>query len=200
MKNKTQTGFTLYELLTTMLIVGVVLTLGVPNMTAFRQNSSMTAAANDLHSSFHLARTEASRAKDNITICASLDPLGAAPDCDVAAEFENGWIVFQDTNASLTVDAGEFVLKAFPALNTSITVTSDGSRDYFTFAQTGLGRTVAGETPISTAVMCDGRGNETAAGGRSAARVLIVTPLGRAAVFSDKSQIDAKIAIVGGCP
>jgi type IV fimbrial biogenesis protein FimT len=196
MKTKTQTGFTLYELLTTMLIVGVVLAFGVPNMQSFRQNSRMTAAANDLHSSFHLARTEASRAKDNITICASLDPMGNAPDCDVGAEFENGWIVFQDTNASLTVNGGEGIFRRFPALDASITITSNGTRDYFTYAPTGLGRTAIGETPVSAAILCDERGNPAGTGTRTAARVLVVIPLGRATVLRDEAQIDAR----GGCP
>jgi len=196
MKNRTQTGFTLYELLTTMLIVGVVLSLGIPNMQSFRQNSRMTSVANDLHSSFHLARSEASRAKDNITICASLDPMGNAPDCDIGAEFEDGWIVFQDTNANLAVDALESILRRFPALHTSITITSNGTRDYFTYASTGLGRTANGETPVSAAILCDERGNPAGTGNRTAARVLIVIPLGRATVLRDEAQINAR----GGCP
>jgi type IV fimbrial biogenesis protein FimT len=63
MNKKTQYGFTLYELLITVLIVGVVLTFGVPNMLQFNQNGRMTSTANDLHSSFHLARSESGRAK-----------------------------------------------------------------------------------------------------------------------------------------
>jgi len=196
MKNRTQTGFTLYELLTTMLIVGVILTLGVPNMQSFRQNSRITTAANDLHSSFHLARSEASRAKDNITICASLDPMGIAPDCDVLAEFENGWIVFQDTNASLTVDGGEGIFRRFPALDASITITSNGTRDYFTYASTGLGRRANGETPISAAILCDERRNPAGTGTRTPARILLVIPLGRATVLRDEAQINLQ----GGCP
>lgn len=196
MKNESQNGFTLYELLTTMLIVGVVLSLGIPNMQAFRQSSRMTAVANDLHSSFHLARTEASRAKDNVTICASLDPEGATPDCDATAEFENGWIVFQDTNADLTVDAGEALIKRFPAMNTQIAATNDGTRDYFTYAGTGQGRNAGGATPVSRITLCDGRGNDIAPGGRSTARIVVVTPLGRATVLTDKTQITN----AGGCP
>jgi len=92
MNNGSQRGFTLYELLTTMLIVGVVLSLGVPSMRSFNQNSRMTAAANDLHGSFHLARSEATRAKTNITICASADSMTANPTC--GGQFEAGWVVF----------------------------------------------------------------------------------------------------------
>ena len=50
MNPRNQTGFTLYELLTTMTIIGVVLAIGVPNMASFRQSSRMTSTANDLHS------------------------------------------------------------------------------------------------------------------------------------------------------
>ena len=194
MKNSNQTGFTLYELLTTVLIVGVVLAIGVPNMQAFRQNSRMTSTANDLHSSFHLARSEAARAKTNITICASPDPEVAVPAC--AGEFETGWVVFEDRDADLTVDAGEPVIKRFLPVADGIVITTPGPNDYFMFASTGLGRTeVGGEVPVATMILCDDRGNVTGPGGRSAARVVVVTPLGRATVLRDEAQV----TFHGGC-
>lgn len=194
MKNRTQTGFTLYELLTTMLIIGVVLALGVPNMQSFRQNSRMTAAANDLHSSFHLARSEAARSKNNISICASADSSLATPVC--SGGFEAGWVVFEDSDADLVVDAGEPVLRRFPAINTDISIDTGGASSYFMYASTGLGRRdVADTEPVSVMVMCDSRGNVTGGGGKSTARVVVVTPLGRAAVLGHESQV----ADQGGC-
>lgn len=192
MNKQTQNGFTLYELLTTVLVVGVILALGVPNMTAFRQNSRMTAAANDLHSSFHLARTEASRSRNIITICASDD--GAT--CTVNGEFEDGWIVFVDTDGDIAVDAGENILRQFPALNDQIVVNSGGNADYFSYAGTGQGRgNVTGTAPVDVLILCDGRGNTVGPGGRSTARVLVVTPLGRPTVLRDVDQVDNQ----GGC-
>ena len=194
MKNKTQTGFTLYELLTTMLIVGVVLAIGVPNMQSFRQNSRMTATANDLHSSFHLARSEAARAKNNISICASADSSLATPVC--SGEFEAGWVVFEDSDADLVVDAGESVLRRFPPVNADISINTAGPNDYFMYASTGLGRRdVANAVPVSVMVMCDSRGNEIGGGGKSTARVVVVTPLGRAAVLAERQQVTDQ----GGC-
>jgi len=193
MKNRTQTGFTLYELLTTMLIVGVVLAYGVPNMQSFRQNSRMTAAANDLHSSFHLARTEAARAKVPITICASADSMALPPDPlpTCGGELEAGWVVFEDRNGDIVIDAGEPILRRFPAIGNDIDVNTTGPDDYFSFASTGLGRgeQIVGIAPLATMVLCDPRGNITGGGGKSTARVLIVTPLGRAAVLADVSQV-----------
>jgi type IV fimbrial biogenesis protein FimT len=194
MKNRTQTGFTLYELLTTVLIVGVVLAIGVPNMQSFRQNSRMTATANDLHSSFHLARSEAARAKTPITICASADSMTALPTC--GGELEAGWVVFEDRNGDITLDGGEPILRRFPAVPASIVINTVGPDDFFSFASTGLGRgTVNGAAPVATMVLCDPRGNIRGGGGKSTARVLVVTPLGRATVLADEGQV----TFHGGC-
>jgi type IV fimbrial biogenesis protein FimT len=194
MKNRTQTGFTLYELLTTILIVGVVLAIGIPNMQSFRQNSRMIATANDLHSSFHLARSEASRAKNNITICASANSMAALPVC--GGELEAGWVVFEDRDGDIVVDAGEPILRRFPPIDSSIVINTVGPDDYFSYASTGLGRgNVNGTPPLATMILCDERGNIRGGGGKSTARVLVVTPLGRATVLADEAQV----AFHGGC-
>ena len=194
MNRRTQTGFTLYELLTTLAVVGVILALGVPNMASFRQNSRMTATANDLHSSFHLARSEASRAKTSITICASADSMAALPTC--GGELEAGWVVFEDRDGDIVVDAGEPILRRFPAVNEGIVITTPGPDDYFSYASTGLGRgNVTGTPPLATMMLCDVRGNVRGGGGKSTARVVVVTPLGRATVLADEEQV----AFHGGC-
>jgi len=194
MKNKTQTGFTLYELLTTMLIVGVVLALGVPNMMSFNQNSRMTATVNDLHSSFYLARSEAARSKTSITVCASADSMTANPTW--GGELEAGWSVIGGLDGDIVVDAGGSILRQFPAVDARIVINTVGPDDYFSFAPTGLGRgNVTGTPPLATMVLCDDRGNIRGGGGKSTARVLIVTPLGRATVLADEGQI----TFHGGC-
>ncbi len=203
MNKRTQNGFTLYELLITVLIVGVVLTVGVPNMLAFNQNSRMSSTANDIHSAFHLARTESSRAKTNITVCASSSSFDANPDCE--GTWDQGFIVFVDDDGDLSVDAGtDSILRAFPALDDSITLAVADDATYFSFASTGQGRTNVGGNPaVSQIVMCDERGTEVAAGGRSAARLFVVTPLGRAQIFNDNQNdtIDDALTAMGkSCP
>jgi prepilin-type N-terminal cleavage/methylation domain-containing protein len=190
-----QTGFTLYELMITLLIVGIVLSVGIPNFAEFSRNGKITTTANDLHSTFYLARTEATRAKNIITICSSLDPMNATPAC--GGQFEDGWIVFEDLDGDIAVDAGESILKAFPPTRNGVAIDSQGATDYFSFAATGLGRgDIGGVTAVTKMMICDDRGNSTAAGGYSAARVLVVTPLGRATVLREEAQV----AFHGGCP
>lgn len=196
MKTKYQHGFTLYELLVTMLIVGIVLTIGVPNMSEFTANSRMATTANDLHASFMLARSEAARSKSNITICASANSLDPAATCNGA--FDDGWIVFVDLDGDLQrAGVGENVLRRLPPIDPLINININANATYFSFAPTGLGRGDVGGVPaFQTAVLCDDRGNQIAAGGNSSARYLVVTPIGRATVVRDTAIIASK----GGCP
>jgi type IV fimbrial biogenesis protein FimT len=196
MSKTKQQGFTIYELLITMLMIGIILSIGVPNMSGFMKNSRITSTANDLHASFQLARSEAARSKSNITICASANSMDAAAAC--GGTFNDGWIIFIDLNGDLTRGGGdENILRAHPAIPVGIDIATNDGADYFGFAPSGLGRgDVGGDPAVSRARICDDRGNIVAAGGNSAARILVVTPIGRATVLRDVAQIDA----AGGCP
>ncbi len=199
-KRKSQ-GFTLYELMITVLVVGVILAFGIPNLSEFTRNSRLSGAANDLHAAFMMARSDAARAKTNITICASANSMQAAADC--SGTWDQGFIVFVDTNADQArAGATETVLRAHGPVGDGVTLAVANDATYFMYAATGLGRTdTAGNPVISQIVMCDERGNVTAAGGNSAARLLVATPLGRATILRDQGLIgDALTAMGKSCP
>ena len=161
----------------------------------------MTSTANDLHSAFHLARSESSRAKTNITVCASANATAANANC--GGTWDQGFIVFVDEDGDINRSgATETVLRSNGPIPDGITLSVADSATYFSFASTGLGRqNVGGNTALSQVVMCDGRGNITAAGGNSAARLFVITPLGRATVFRDRVLIDNALTAMGGsCP
>lgn len=187
--NKTsQKGFTLYELMITLTIVGVVSAIGVPNMIEYSQNSRMTGTANDLHAAFHYARSEASRAKTFITICASANSMGASPTC--SGNWDEGYIVFLDQDGDITVDGGDTILRQMPAMPDGVFMNVVGDAKYFGFAGSGLGRgQVGAATALSQVVLCDKRGNDVAAGGNSAARLFVATPMGRATIQRDIGMI-----------
>ena len=201
MKLRNQSGFTLYELMVTLLIVGVVLSFGIPNMSAYTKNSRMTSTANDLHASFQLARSEASRAKTNITICASANSMAADANC--GGTWDQGYIVFIDDDGDLLrAGATETILRAHPAIATGVTLAIANDATYFSFASTGLGRgNIGGNIALTQVVMCDERGNVTGAGGNSAARLFVSTPLGRATIVRDKELIGNALNNMGkSCP
>ncbi len=121
-----------------------------------------------------------------------------ADDAACGGSFANGWIVFVDTDGDIVHDVGESVIRKFPAAPDGIAITTNDDANYFSYAPTGVGRgDVGGAASVQTALLCDDRGNVIAAGGSSAARLLVLTPVGRSNVVRDVGQIDAT---TGGCP
>lgn len=174
-----------------MIIVGTVLSFGLANLGEFTRNSRMTSTANDLHAAFHMARSEAARAKSNITICASADAMTAAT---CSGTIDQGYIVFVDTDGDIArAGATETVLRRHDAVETGVTLAIGNGATYFSYSANGLGRGDVNGPSLSQVIMCDDRGNITAAGGNSAARLFVVTPLGRATIVRDKTRIDTAI-------
>jgi type IV fimbrial biogenesis protein FimT len=183
-------GFTLYELMMTVAIVALILAFGIPNLREFTLNSRMTSTANDLQAAFMLARSEAARAKSNVTICASADPMGTA---DCGGAWDQGYIVFVDEREPYGFRDGEPILRVHPPAASGVMFRVADDATYFMYAPSGLGQRIGEDVPLSQVVICDERGNVTAAGGNSAARLFIVTPLGRAAIVRDTASIESAL-------
>ena len=183
-----------------MIIVGVVLSYGIANLSDFNRNGRMTATANDLHAAFHLSRSESARGKTNITICGSATPMAADANCD--GTWNQGYIIFIDTNGDLWRAGGdETILRRVDAIAIGVNLRVANDATYFSFASSGLGRGNVGGVPaVTQIVMCDERGNITGAGGNSAARLFVTTPLGRATILRDKAQITTALANMNPTP
>jgi prepilin-type N-terminal cleavage/methylation domain-containing protein len=194
-----QSGFTLYELMITLMVVAIILSFGIPNLRDFTLNSRMTSTANDLHAAFMMARTEAAHAKTNVTICASADPMGAA---NCGGTWDQGYVVFIDDDANQVRDAGEAILRSHPPTETGVLLRVANGATYFMYAPSGLGRLDTGGNPaLSQVVICDERGNDDGPSGGSTARLFVSTPLGRATVVRDKAMIGNALTAMGAtCP
>ncbi len=97
MKAPRQSGFTLWELLVTMLVAGVLVAVGIPSLRDMQRNSAITAAANDLITGLLAARAEAVKRQVPVTLCASPDPTAANPVCaQDGAGARGGFIVWVD--------------------------------------------------------------------------------------------------------
>ena len=203
MKDK-QGGFTLVELMFTIVILAVLLGVGIPNFRDFLRNARMTAAANDLLADYNFARSEAVKRRVDVTLCKSTN--GAACDTTAGSAF-NRWIVFvDDANAATAsaedgngmVDTGEPILRD-TAVAAGITGSSDG---HLTIYRTSGFPLTTATGNLSRVLFCDVRKSAITVGGVSAARGLSVSATGRAAVTRQKSVIDATAGAggFGGCP
>lgn len=104
-------GFTLVEVLTTLAVLGVSLSLVVPSLAGVAQSSRSASAINELVATLHIARSEAIARNSRVVVCPSEDGLHCG---DVT--WDAGWIRFVDTNGDYRPDADKPVLGASPAL------------------------------------------------------------------------------------
>jgi len=203
MKHK-QGGFTLVELMFTVIVLAVLLGIGLPNFRDFLRNSRMTAAANDLLTDYNYARSEAVKRRLPVTICKSTD--GAACATAVTGSFSR-WIVFLDRNGDGLVTGATSGPPATPAdlilkdrsIAEGITGGSDGYKTVFRpsgFPDPGI----AGN--VTRVLFCDARKSAMTVGDNSSARGLSITATGRAGITRDKAIIEATAgeAGFGGCP
>lgn len=103
-----ESGFTLLELLITLLLVGIIAAWGLPNFQALGERTAQTSEVNRLQSAFSLARNAAISQRSEITVCPAAEGRKA---CD------NEWsgeliIVRGDKTDSVQADD---ILRIIPA-------------------------------------------------------------------------------------
>jgi len=146
--NGRQAGLSLIELMVGLAILGILLGLAAPSLQGIVLSSRVNTQVNDLVGAINLARSEAVKINSGVTICKSTDGASCAT---TGTDWATGWIVFTDANYNGTVDAGETIIRAFPAMSGSLTaVANAGMANNIIFS--GLGHPsatfVGGRTSI----------------------------------------------------
>jgi len=144
-----ENGFTLIELMVTLAIAAILLTVAIPSFNTTIKNNRIVTDANRLVSTIGLARSEAVKLGRTATVCVSADQAT----CTGETDWTLGWMVWVDANGNAVLDAGEergFV-DAFPG--NSVTFTSAASQIQFT--------SQGAATAAVTLDLCDDRVGET---------------------------------------
>jgi type IV fimbrial biogenesis protein FimT len=95
-----QYGFTLLELIVTVVVAGIVVTMAVPSFTDLTRNVSLTTAANDFVVALNLARSTAGKRG----VAVNLRPADATG-------WGSGWTIYVDTDGDGSHDDGEETLR-----------------------------------------------------------------------------------------
>ena len=95
--NKTQTGFTLIELIITLAVVAIAVAIGVPSLQRITESNRGASQNNLIRGSLADARNIAINRGMNVVLCGSDNSTTGTPSCDTA-DWEKGWIIFADVN------------------------------------------------------------------------------------------------------
>lgn len=154
-------GYSLYELLITLGLAALVLTLGLPSFGKLVADKRLRAETDALFHAIHLARKSSIVRRRVVSICPSND----GESCNQGYDWSSGWIVFAnvDRDDPPQVDDNEPVLSQHRVEDT---VQILANRRGFTLRSTHLRAT------NGTLVVCDRTG-------RAASRALVVSYTGR---------------------
>ena len=88
-------GFTLIELMFTLMAASVLLAWGIPSFREFRLNAERTREVNQFVQAVYLARSEAIKRNGVVSLCPSPDGQHCGGS---GAAWQSGWIVFVNSD------------------------------------------------------------------------------------------------------
>jgi len=131
-------GFTLVELLTTLVIVTVLSMAAIPSFKHIYQASKATAVINQVVGVTRLARNTAVTEKTTTTLCPSIDGVTCSD------EWKDGVILFTDNNTNSQIDGNDHVVRFYqPFIDTGF-LNWRSLRNKIQFSSTGLPRGTIG--------------------------------------------------------
>ena len=171
MKSNLALGFTLVELLVTVAIIGISLTLGVPAFKDTIRNSVLTSVINEFVASLNFARSEAVKRGVFVTV--------RKTSTSSSVGWEGGWQVFTDINSNGELNSSDDqVLRVHEPLRSNLTL-----RGNHNFINRISYKSSGESNNIGSFALCD-----TSVGGaptKRTSRLLTVSILGRITQATD---------------
>ena len=159
-------GFTIVELMVTIVVLAVLISLAAPDLSQFIVRNRLTSQANQLLGDLSFARSEAGSRHRPVTICAA----ASATACALASvsNWESGWIVFVDSDGDGAMTATTDIIKYVAAPGGKSTIVSD-----FTNTNRLTYRPFGGLLPATAGTF------KLCAGGYSDGNVILISATGR---------------------
>jgi len=146
-----QHGFTLVEVLSVAAMASVVLSVAVPSLRTLIDSVAVTSAANDLLGDLYLARSNAVNRRQRVAVCRSAD----GDSCAASGGWEQGWLVFVDTDNDGLRTVGEPLLHRQQALRSSVRLSGNSPvASYVSYASDGASKLAGGGFQSGTLTIC----------------------------------------------
>ena len=171
----------------TVAIAAILMMVAAPNLSAYRRNAELTAAANTFMASLNTARSEAMKRGRNAMVVPTNN----------GSSWNDGWVVFVDINRSQNYDEStDTVVATQIALPTGISMTgvntASGGTPYVMFDPSGYSRDKSGGFGALNLTLARTEG--TAAQQLDQTRRIIIASTGRVRMCKPISSTDANCA------
>ncbi len=124
-------GFTVIELLVTLIIVAIITLIGAPSFMGAIKRERLTTEVNELISALATARSEAIKRNQHVIVQSTNDDWGA------------GWTLYVDMDRDKKISDGDLTLKIWEKLSDRHTLKSDLKESYIDFSPSGGIGTIA---------------------------------------------------------
>lgn len=114
--NKTNSGFNLIELLIVMALIAIFVNLALPSFSLLVERNQAQVAINEINRAIALTRFTAINNGVMTTLCRSEDGQNCG------GQWQQGFIVFTDSNADRLINDNDSLIRVFPSLNSSGTL------------------------------------------------------------------------------
>lgn len=121
MKARSNLGFTLTELMVSIFIGSIMLMLVVPSYYDLIQNNRVTSLTNQLVGQLGYARAEAVKRGVNVSFC----PAETNTTCAVTSKWDNGWLIYVDSNGSGDLNNGEEIIKVQESVSNQVAISNN---------------------------------------------------------------------------
>jgi type IV fimbrial biogenesis protein FimT len=151
-------------------VSATLLSVGIPSMKSVVNSLRVSSASSDFFSSLMLTRGEAMKRRVRVVMCKSAE----GKTCTAAGTWQQGWLVFVDSNGDGERAASEPLLQARQSMGAALrfTATSPVAK-YVSYSPTGATLLVGGGFQAGTLTVC------SQSAGTTNARQVILSATGR---------------------
>lgn len=160
-KRTQQRGFTVVELVTTVAVAAITLSVGLPWFGTVHASLQQRTSISHWMSALADARVAAIERGRNVVACPSRGET-----CEASTFWHDGWIIFEDTDRDAQRSTGEPLL-LYTAADRSVRIATSIGRDHIRYRLDG-----SSEGSNATITFCDRRG-------AAKARTLVINNVGR---------------------
>ncbi|MDH5190313.1 MAG: GspH/FimT family pseudopilin [Gammaproteobacteria bacterium] len=157
---KMNKGFTLIELMVSLAVMAIFLTMAIPAFTDVIKNNRLVSQTNSLVADINLARSEAVKRGVQVILCRSANSTAAVSSLacgGIAQTWTTGWFVFASGDSNTTFTAGtDTLIKRSEIARKGVIIKTNASGD------SSLAYNADGTNGNSSTVLfalCDDRGN-----------------------------------------